>query len=113
MERAILKYACSICKKGFEFEKIRYFNNKNRIICKNCFDKLKQTAPVETEIKEPVPEVENVNLICYDCKFKFSLKKRTKRSLKCPYCDRSRIMKDETSAALILDDVTKNPDYYL
>ena len=101
-------YACIMCKKEFGFDDIRYTNDK-QIICIDCykhFGKKQQASNVESSAF-PEKTSNIIKVICMDCRYKFSLKKKEKRdSVRCPYCSGKSLMKDETTADKLLNEVS-------
>ena len=83
-------YACSRCKKEFNFNNIKYDENKN-LVCVNCLEKTQKIKKKHIELEKP-EEQEVINFICYNCRFKFSIRKGSPKTLKCPYCGKAKIM---------------------
>ena len=106
-------YTCSRCKKEFNFNNIKYDENKN-LICVQCLDK-KQKLEKKGKLKiEKAEEQEDINFICTDCRFKFSIKKGSPKAIKCPYCGKTKLMivkkyKDEND--LIKDSMDSRFNY--
>jgi len=106
-------YTCSRCKKEFNFNNIKYDEN-NSLICLECLDKKQKLVKKERLNSEKPEEQEAVNFICVSCRFKFSVKKGSPKSLKCPYCNKTKLMlvkkyKDEND--LIKDSMNPRFDY--
>lgn len=106
-------YTCSRCKKEFNFDNIKYDEN-NKLICINCLDKQKKLEKKEKLSLEKTKEDQLINFICASCRFKFSLRKGSPKSIKCPYCNKTKIMivkkyKDEND--LIRDSMDPRFDY--
>lgn len=105
-------YTCSRCKKEFNFNNIKYDEDKS-LICTDCLSK-KQKLVKKELVSEKPEEQEEINFICVSCRFKFSVKKGSPKVLKCPYCSKTKIMivkkyKDEND--LIKDSMDKRFDY--
>jgi LSD1 subclass zinc finger protein len=85
-------YTCSRCKKEFEFEKIKYDEDKN-LLCLDCLHQehllKKKNAKLE---KEKPEDLGRNNFICMSCRFKFSIPKGSPQHLKCPYCGKTKLM---------------------
>ena len=63
---------------------------------------------------EKAEEGEAIKFICVSCRFKFSVKKGSQKTIKCPYCGKTRLMlvkkyKDEND--LIKDSSDPRFDY--
>ncbi len=106
-------YTCSRCKKEFNFDNIKYDEN-NRLICVECLQKQKKIENKEKLKVEKAEKGETINFICVSCRFKFSVKKGSPKSMKCPYCGKTRLMlvkkyKDEND--LIKDSTDPRFDY--
>ena len=106
------KYKCSYCNKEFDFRDVKYGEDGKRLFCEKClgFHK-KELEEKKKGFRAESGEFEKVQVICIDCRYKFSIS-RKKPSLRCPYCNRSNIMKDDTTADELISEVTKNPDMY-
>lgn len=105
-------YTCSRCKKEFNFNNIKYDENKN-LICLECFEK-KQTLSKKKLKSEKPEEQETMNFICVNCRFKFSIKKGSPKTLKCPYCSKTKLMlvkKYKNENDLIRDSMDTRFDY--
>src|SRR3989344_4855187 len=95
------QYKCSQCGKEYSFEKIRYGRDGKRIVCVNCYkssmeydkNKMKEVQ----FIKEDRPRSNFIKLICIDCRYKFNLRRGSRIRPTCPYCGKSRLMKDEAN----------------
>lgn len=109
-------YECSICKDKFKFGKMRYSNNGRRLLCLDCYKRAlkKENEKMVKLVTEPKINKfgEAVKVICIDCRYKFSIRKGSKVNLKCPYCGKDKLMKDETTAEKLIDEVSKNPGIY-
>jgi DNA-directed RNA polymerase subunit RPC12/RpoP len=103
-------YLCTACKKSFPFEKITYASDGN-IVCRDCSGKIAPSSAKKQGAK-PISS-EPVKLICMKCHYKFSFKKGSNKSLRCPYCSSGDLMKDESTADKIIEDVTKHSKEYL
>lgn len=106
-------YPCSRCKREFNFDHIRYDENK-RLICVECLDKQQKTEKKEKLSLEKADAGEEIRFICVSCRFKFSVRKGSPKAAKCPYCSRTKLMlvkryKDEND--LIKDSMDPRFDY--
>ena len=106
-------YTCSRCKKEFNFNNIKYDENRS-LICVNCLQKQQALKKKEKLKLEKSGEQEFINFICVHCRFKFSIKKGSPKTLKCPYCNKTKLMlvkkyKDEND--LIRDSMDTRFDY--
>ncbi len=105
-------YTCSRCRREFNFNNIRYDEDRS-LICVGCLGKKQKL--VKKEIKPEKPEEQKpVKFICVNCRFKFSIKSGSPKELKCPYCGRAKLMivkryKDEDD--LIKDSMDARFDY--
>lgn len=105
-------YTCSRCKKEFNFNNIKYDEDK-RLICIGCFEKKQKLKKNELKLEKP-QEQETINFICVSCRFKFSVRKGSPKAVKCPYCGKTKLMlvkkyKDEND--LIKDSMDQRFDY--
>ncbi|MFH2028348.1 MAG: hypothetical protein ABIJ08_04380 [Nanoarchaeota archaeon] len=98
-------YQCGSCKKKFKFEDIRYASDGKRLVCKTCFHPVKKetTKYVSDDDKE-----ERIRVICVNCRYKFSIKKKLTSKPICPYCGKGNLMKDQTTAENILKDISED-----
>lgn len=106
-------YACSRCKREFNFDNIRYDKN-NKLICVECLEKQHKVEKKEKLSLEKADSGEEIKFICVSCRFKFSVKKGSPKTIKCPYCGKARLMlvkkyKDEDD--LIKDSSDPRFDY--
>jgi len=106
-------YKCSRCKREFNFNNIKYDENKN-LICNGCLEKKLQLEKKEKLKSEKPDEQASENFICVSCRFKFSVKKGSPKAMKCPYCGKTKLMlvkkyKDEND--LIKDSMDSRFDY--
>ena len=102
---------CSRCKKEFNFNSIKYDEDK-KLICHECLEK-KQKLDEKYEAEKP-DDNKPVNYICLSCRFKFSIKKGSAKALKCPFCSKTKLMvvkkyKDEND--LINDSMDRRFDH--
>ena len=84
-------YACSRCKREFNFSNIKYDDN-NKLICIGCLDKIKKLEKKERLQIEKAENNEPIDFICAYCKYKFSIKKGSPQAVKCPYCAKTKLM---------------------
>ena len=106
-------YTCSRCKREFNFDNIKYDEN-NKLICVNCLEKQEKIEKKEKLSLEKADEGKEIKFICVSCRFKFSVKKGSPKTIKCPYCSKTRLMlvkkyKDEDD--LIKDSMDPRFDY--
>ena len=83
-------YTCSKCKREFNFDNIKYDDDKS-LICIECLNK-KQKIHRKDLIMEKPEEAAKVNFICLSCRFKFSIRKDSSKSVKCPFCAKTKLM---------------------
>ncbi len=107
------KYTCTRCRREFDFDNIKYDEN-NKLICVECLEKQKKIERKERLKLEKAVEGEEIKFICASCRFKFSIKKGSPKTVKCPYCSRTKLMivkkyKDEND--LIKDSSDPRFDY--
>jgi len=108
-------YTCSRCKKEFNFDNIRY-DTAHSLVCVHCLEKqqkLQHQEKLKIE-KEKLGAQELLRFICVSCRFKFSVRKGSPKTLKCPYCGKTKLMrvnkyKDEND--LIKDSMNTRFDY--
>lgn len=104
------QYMCGECKGKFNFEDIKYGMDGKRIICKDCYIKAGKDHKNQ-EAKTVLPnESDSVKLICVDCRYKFSLRKKSRFSLICPYCSSRNLMKDDITADKLIEEVSQTND---
>jgi len=107
-----MKYACSLCKKEFKFEDVRYGNN-GKIVCIDCYKQSSQDSK-KTEIvleqEKKKTKNEDIKIICKDCRYKFILKKKIRGAIRCPYCSGNNLMKDDITARTLIEEVSKVKD---
>lgn len=99
---------CSVCKNEFEFNGIRYASDGHTIICKNCYEqtqKVKKKKPQDTKIQRDPNQ--SIKVICSDCRYKFSLKKKSEAKPRCPYCGRNRLVRDDTTAERLVEEASR------
>lgn len=83
------------------------------MICVECLGKKQKLARKDIMPEKP-EERQEVNFICLSCRFKFSVRKGSPKSIKCPYCSKTKLMivkkyKDEND--LIKDSMNPRFDY--
>ena len=105
-------YTCTRCKREFNFNNIKYDEDK-KLICVECLEK-KQKLVKKQLSKERPEDNKPIDFICVSCRFKFSVKKGSPKELKCPYCGKTKLMvvkkyKDEND--LIKDSENHRFDY--
>lgn len=105
-------YTCTRCKREFNFNNIKYDEDK-KLICVECLAKKQKLAKKSISHEKP-EDNEQVNFICVSCRFKFSIRKGSQKAVKCPYCGKTKLMivkkyKDEND--LIKDSEDHRFDY--
>jgi|SRR3989338_2121812 len=105
-------YTCWRCRKEFNFSSIKYDEDR-KLVCVECLEKITKLKQKEAPHEEPEEHGE-INFICASCRFKFSIKKGSQKSIKCPYCSKTKLMivkryKDEDD--LIKDSMDTRFDY--
>lgn len=102
-------YMCSTCKGKFKFENIRYSTDGERIVCKDCYDKIiKELRNKETKVAQTQDNMSNsIKLVCTNCNYRFSLRRGSRMSVMCPYCGGEQLMKDDITADKILYEVSQ------
>jgi len=105
-------YTCSRCKKEFSFGNIKYDEDKS-LICLVCLEKKLKLKKKDMQLEKPEKQGA-MNFICASCRFKFSIKKGSDKTIKCPYCSKTKVMlvkkyKDEDD--LIKDAMDPRFDY--
>ena len=105
-------YTCSRCKREFNFNNIKYDENK-KLVCVECMEKTQELSK-KSVVSEKADDNEPINFICVSCRFKFSVKKGSSKAIKCPYCSKTKLMivkkyKDEND--LIKDSMDPRFDY--
>ena len=83
-------YTCSRCKREFNFDNIKYDDNK-KLVCVECLKKMQKIANKNFASEKP-DDNEPINFICMSCRFKFSVKKGSPKAMKCPYCGKTKLM---------------------
>jgi len=108
-------YLCKKCKKKVMLDKIRYDVNGVDLICVDCYDSKanKPATNLDTEREERhINSGERIKVICTDCRYKFSLRVGSNANLRCPYCSGNSLVKDQTSAEDIINEVASKPELY-
>jgi len=83
-------YTCSRCKKEFNFDNVKYDNHRS-LVCVGCLGNQKELNKKELDSEKP-DEIKTIKLICLQCRFKYSVRKGSPKSLKCPYCGKINVM---------------------
>ena len=83
-------YTCSRCKREFNFNNIKYDENK-KLICVECLEKTQKLIKKKLA-KENPDDNKPTDFICVSCRFKFSIKKNSQQTFKCPYCGKTKLM---------------------
>jgi DNA-directed RNA polymerase subunit RPC12/RpoP len=97
---------CAQCKEKVSMNNVRYASNGKELVCKPCMsrepaDLLKQSA-------------ERNPYHCMGCNYKFSIRKDSRLTRKCPYCSSEKIvLRNEITSQTVLRDVTVNPDFVM
>ncbi len=84
-------YTCSRCKLEFNFDNIKYDSN-NRLLCVECLEKQQLIDKKEKLSLERAEDGEPINFICVGCRYNFSVKKGSQKAVKCPYCNKTKVM---------------------
>ncbi len=108
-------YICNKCKSKVSLGNIRYDSNGKDLICTDCFNvKSKETAkPRQESAKKKTPQIgDKIKVICTECRYKFSLRVGSNANLRCPYCSGNSLVKDQTSAEDIINEVASKPELY-
>jgi DNA-directed RNA polymerase subunit RPC12/RpoP len=97
-------YTCTRCKKEYNFDHIKYDDDK-KLICTECLEKQQKIIKEKYAAEKANAEIP-VNYICAKCRFKFIIKKGSPKARKCPYCSSPKILvvkryKDEND---LIDD---------
>ena len=108
MKMKNIVYMCDQCKNKFEFGNIRYTNDGKKLVCLGCYSKIKkQTETKKPEIIEPVQHLPDViKVICVKCRYKFSLNRKSKAKVMCPYCGGNNLMIDGTTAEKLVEEAS-------
>ena len=107
-------YTCTRCRKEFEFEKIKYDDDK-KLVCLECLHQENIIKKKNAKLSHEAPEdLGRTNFICMSCRFKFSIPKASQQTMKCPYCGKTKLMlvkryKDEND--LIKSSMDSRFDY--
>ncbi|MBI2135366.1 hypothetical protein HYU09_05215 [Candidatus Woesearchaeota archaeon] len=123
MKNDFSKYMCEICKFSFGFDNMAYSSDGKKLICKNCYNIIakRNDKPTleESRIKSsvalqlPLSVPDRVNMMCVDCKYKFSLKTGSRIAAVCPYCSKGRLAKyDELTADNLINEVSNSKNFY-
>ena len=83
-------YTCSRCKREFNFNNIKYDENK-KLICVECLEKNQKLLKKNLAREKPEDD-RPIDFICVSCRFKFSIKKNSQQTFKCPYCGKTKLM---------------------
>ena len=105
-------YLCSLCRKKFPVEDIRYGKDGKSILCINCYDKSvekeellkKKMALREERHKE---EETILKIICAKCRYKFTYNRGSRVRLMCPYCGGNNLMRDDITAEKLVEEVSR------
>lgn len=111
---AFRQYICDGCKGKFRFKEIRYSSDGKRVVCKDCYSKGAMKNQKKKETSEVLPNKnisDSVKLICMNCRYKFSLRKKSRFSLICPYCGGKQLMKDDITADKLIEEVSQAKKY--
>lgn len=100
-------YMCSLCRGKFQFENIRYSKDGKNIVCVTCYSSFpKRDNNKSKKYIAVYPKSENIKLVCLDCNYHFSLKKKSRVHIRCPYCSGIRLTKDDITADELLEEVS-------
>lgn len=99
---------CNVCKEKFPFDKIKYSKDGISVVCGSCYDKIiKKEA--ESAKRKPAAAMaqDEIKMICTNCSYRFSLKNKTRFSLRCPYCgSKTSLIKDNITADRLIEEVS-------
>ncbi|MBI2549440.1 hypothetical protein HYW21_08910 [Candidatus Woesearchaeota archaeon] len=111
-------FKCTSCKAEFPFERMRY-TNTNRLVCMTCYTATtpsmgKRTTPSlqpSSQIKsvakpspsKPIIPPPATRYRCWQCQYKFTIKKGSRVKQTCPYCGSTRVSEDITSSQVLKD----------
>lgn len=105
-------YMCSECKGKFKFEDVRYSSDGKKVICKDCYSRVKNQGKNEVKVVLPNETVSDyVKLICTNCRYKFSLRKKSRFNLICPYCGGNQLIKDDITADKLIRELSQTNPY--
>ena len=94
---------------------MRYGIDGRTLLCVGCYQKkyhgVKKDTPTAFTIKSPVIEKpkETMKVICFNCRYKFSILKGAVGA-RCPYCNKDKLVRDETTAERILEEAARDLD---
>ena len=103
-------YLCSVCKNKFAFKDVKYSKDGKELVCKGCYQKISEKKEKKQEVKGSAIEEKAIKLICVKCRYKFSYKKGSRVKLICPYCGSNKLMRDDTTADKIIQEVSMVPN---
>ena len=83
-------YTCTRCKREFNFDNIKYDENK-KLICVECMEKNQKILNKKLAREKP-EDSKPIDFICVSCRFKFSIRKDSQQNFKCPYCGKTKLM---------------------
>ena len=113
MQLSIFK--CIRCKNHIKKEDLRYDLEGKNYMCKQCLHQVITYYNAKDLRDKEVPMVitsDKIRLICYDCRYKFSVGKDSRLATVCPYCAGHKLLKDEFSIEKVLKDAgNKLHDY--
>lgn len=96
-------------------DSIRYDTNGRDLICSDCYrEKInKKSANISASSTARKEEVKDrIKVICTDCRYKFSIKPGSNVALRCPYCGKNRLVKDQTSVDELIREVAEKGEVY-
>jgi hypothetical protein len=102
---------CGRCSKKVLKNEVKYDPSGSKLVCRSCSDFLcKKDLHTHERTEKKVSDVRTnadlkVNFVCMSCNYKFSLKKGSNHSLKCPFCDSTSVQVNDVNAYSILDEV--------
>lgn len=108
-------YLCNKCRNKVSLEHIRYDTNGRDLICEDCYSKKSKNEKIERRANNKVDskiQGERIRVICTDCRYKFSIKRNSNMALRCPYCGRTRLVKDETSVDELIKEVAEKGEVF-
>lgn len=99
-------YRCTLCKRDFAFEDIRYSNDGKRLVCKGCYSKISNSEKgnqAKMARDKSIVIEEKIRVICAGCRYKFTLNKKTPSPV-CPYCGKNRFIKDDIDTERLIKE---------
>ena len=108
MAEMLRQYTCKICKGRFEFGKVKYLDDGKSLACIECIKKMNKLKSSKEEKPKAInEEPKKLKLICVDCRYKFAISKKSSATVRCPYCSGSNLLKDETTAEKLVEEIRR------